>query len=161
MLVEARGGGCERVVCTDVVVCLGPWCSLAQAWFSLPAITAGRAHSITVVPHREVPAQAIFLEYEDSIEWAPEIYPRPDGEVCGLSLWCETFAWWIGGRLCWKRSSQGRWPHFVRDRCMPVGVSFTTNPFQKIQPVFPSRQRHAVRSMKILAATLLASRGQP
>jgi glycine/D-amino acid oxidase-like deaminating enzyme len=48
-----------------------------------------KGHSITLQPTTPIPAQALFVDYVTTAgeRLAPEVYPRPDGEVylCGLS----------------------------------------------------------------------------
>jgi glycine/D-amino acid oxidase-like deaminating enzyme len=48
-----------------------------------------KGHSITLQPTTPIPAQALFVDYVTATggRLAPEVYPRPDGEVylCGLS----------------------------------------------------------------------------
>jgi len=55
----------------------------------LPRVDGLKGFSISLKPQTPVPAQALFVDYldEDGERLAPEIFPRPDGEVylCGLS----------------------------------------------------------------------------
>ncbi|MGI9334039.1 MAG: NAD(P)/FAD-dependent oxidoreductase [Gammaproteobacteria bacterium] len=72
-----------------IVVAMGPWCmGLAEA-LSLPAVSGLKGYSITLRPESPVPAHALFVDYEleNGEQPAPEVVPRPDGEVyiCGLS----------------------------------------------------------------------------
>ena len=64
-----------------VVLALGPWTRSAAAWVDLPAVHGLKGASITLAA--DVPAQMVFSDYlhRDGRRRAPEIYPRPDGEV--------------------------------------------------------------------------------
>lgn len=72
-----------------VVIAMGPWSNLASQWLPLPPVDGLKGFSISLKPETPAPAQALFVEYvdEDGMRMAPEIFPRPDGEVylCGLS----------------------------------------------------------------------------
>ncbi len=72
-----------------VVIAMGPWSTTASQWLPLPPVDGLKGFSITLAPETPVPAQALFVEYVDEggARMAPEIFPRPDGEVylCGLS----------------------------------------------------------------------------
>jgi glycine/D-amino acid oxidase-like deaminating enzyme len=72
-----------------VVIAMGPWSSMAANWLPLPPVAGLKGHSITLRPTTPVPAQALFVDYVTKLgeRLAPEVYPRPDGEVylCGLS----------------------------------------------------------------------------
>ena len=72
-----------------VVIAMGPWSGRAAAWLPLPPVWGLKGHSITLQPTAAIPAQALFVDYVTATgeRLAPEVYPRPDGEVylCGLS----------------------------------------------------------------------------
>jgi len=72
-----------------VVIAMGPWSGRAAAWLPLPPVWGLKGHSITLHPTTPIPAQAVFVDYVTTTgeHLAPEVYPRPDGEVylCGLS----------------------------------------------------------------------------
>jgi glycine/D-amino acid oxidase-like deaminating enzyme len=72
-----------------VVIAMGPWSSLVAPWLPIPPVLGLRGHSITLRPTAPIPAQALFVDYVTASgeRLAPEVYPRPDGEVylCGLS----------------------------------------------------------------------------
>lgn len=72
-----------------VVIAMGPWSGSAAQWLPLPPVWGLKGHSITLQPTTPVPAQALFVDYVTATgeRLAPEVYPRPDGEVylCGLS----------------------------------------------------------------------------
>jgi glycine/D-amino acid oxidase-like deaminating enzyme len=79
----------ERLEGDAVVIAMGPWSLLASQWMRLPVVFGLKGHSLIFDTGNEVPAEALFLEYEDADGTAlsPEIFPRPDGTtyVCGLS----------------------------------------------------------------------------
>ena len=72
-----------------VVIAMGPWSGMLTQWLSLPPVWGLKGHSITLQPPTPIPAQALFVDYVTATgeRLAPEVYPRPDGEVylCGLS----------------------------------------------------------------------------
>ena len=72
-----------------VVIAMGPWSGLIAPELSLPPVWGLKGHSITLQPPILIPAQALFVDYVTATgeRLAPEVYPRPDGEVylCGLS----------------------------------------------------------------------------
>jgi glycine/D-amino acid oxidase-like deaminating enzyme len=72
-----------------VVIALGPWSCCLTTGLPLPPVWGLKGHSITLRPSTPLPAQALFLDYVTTTgeHLAPEVYPRPDGEVylCGLS----------------------------------------------------------------------------
>ncbi|MGE3538245.1 MAG: NAD(P)/FAD-dependent oxidoreductase [Candidatus Tectimicrobiota bacterium] len=79
-----------QVIPADVVViAMGPWSGLAAQWLPLPPVWGLKGHSITVRPSTPIPAQALFVDYitPTGERLAPEVYPRPDGEIylCGVS----------------------------------------------------------------------------
>jgi len=87
----APGGGARGVVVDGtlvpgdtVVVAIGPWTGRLD--LSLPRVLGVKGASIVLAA--EVPAQVVFSEFEtrDGGRYAPEIYPRADGEVyvCGV-----------------------------------------------------------------------------
>lgn len=70
-----------------VVIAMGPWSTLAQAWLTAPAINGEKGASIIVQPADEIAAQALFGQFLDAQgeTYGPEVFPRPDGTVymCG------------------------------------------------------------------------------
>ena len=72
-----------------VVIAMGPWSGHAAQWLPLPPVWGLKGHSITLQPTAPIPAQALFVDYVTATgeRLAPEVFPRPDGEVylCGLS----------------------------------------------------------------------------
>lgn len=81
-----RAAGVEvegRVVAADaVVIAMGPWSLLAAQWMSLPAVYGQRSPSIVYDTANDVPADALFLEYEeDGGAVSIEVFPRADGST--------------------------------------------------------------------------------
>lgn len=79
----------DPLPCDVMVVAMGPWSSQASQWFpAIPPISGRRAHSVIIKPKTPVTATALFMEYrlKKGESKAPEVYPRPDGEVyvCGM-----------------------------------------------------------------------------
>jgi glycine/D-amino acid oxidase-like deaminating enzyme len=78
--VEIDGG----VIETDaVVIAMGPWSLLAAEWMSLPAVFGTRSPSIVYDTGNDVPAHALFLEYQDERRGGVtvEVFPRADGST--------------------------------------------------------------------------------
>ncbi|WFU27455.1 FAD-dependent oxidoreductase [Bradyrhizobium sp. CB1717] len=77
--VEVEG----RVIAADaVVIAMGPWSLLAAQWMSLPAVYGQRSPSIVYDTAADVPADALFLEYEDGGSAVSiEVFPRADGST--------------------------------------------------------------------------------
>jgi glycine/D-amino acid oxidase-like deaminating enzyme len=72
------------VVAADaVVVAMGPWSVLAAGWLPLPAVHAYKGHSLIFETGASTPAEALFLEYQESqgAVAAPEFFPRADGTM--------------------------------------------------------------------------------
>lgn len=72
-----------------VVIAMGPWSMLATRWLPLPAVWGFKGHSLVFRTGDTVPAEALFLEYEeaDGETLTPEIFARADGTVwaCAVS----------------------------------------------------------------------------
>jgi glycine/D-amino acid oxidase-like deaminating enzyme len=72
-----------------VVIALGPWSVLAARWLPLPAVFGLKGHSLIFETGTKVPAEALFLEYQEPMggEQSPEIFPRSNGTtyVCAIS----------------------------------------------------------------------------
>ncbi|WP_249141155.1 FAD-binding oxidoreductase [Bradyrhizobium liaoningense] len=82
--VTARGVEVDgNVVEADaVVIAMGPWSLLAAQWMSLPAVYGQRSPSIVYDTGTDVPADALFLEYEDDGSAVSiEVFPRADGST--------------------------------------------------------------------------------
>jgi glycine/D-amino acid oxidase-like deaminating enzyme len=72
-----------------VVVAMGPWSVLAAQWLPLPPVFGLKGHSLVFATGTSVPAQALFLEYQEASGemHGPEVFPRTDGTtyVCAIS----------------------------------------------------------------------------
>lgn len=81
--------GGETVEGDGVVIAMGPWSILASRWLPLPAVYGFKGHSIVFRTGDAVPAEALFLEYEEASgeTLTPEIFARADGTVwaCAVS----------------------------------------------------------------------------
>jgi glycine/D-amino acid oxidase-like deaminating enzyme len=72
-----------------VVIAMGPWSVLAAQWLPLPPVFGLKGHSLVFETGTKVPAEALFLEYQDGTSgvYSPEVFPRSDGTtyVCAIS----------------------------------------------------------------------------
>ena len=72
-----------------VVIAMGPWSILASQWLSLPPVFGLKGHSLVFETGSKVPAEALFLEYQEASGevHGPEVFPRTDGTtyVCAIS----------------------------------------------------------------------------
>jgi glycine/D-amino acid oxidase-like deaminating enzyme len=90
---DGRAAGVEvdgtSVAADAVVIAMGPWSILAARWLPLPGVFGLKGHSIVFETGSSVPAEALFVEYQEAhgALLAPEVFPRPDGTtyVCGVS----------------------------------------------------------------------------
>jgi glycine/D-amino acid oxidase-like deaminating enzyme len=68
---------------------MGPWSMLAAEWLPLPPVFGLKGHSLVFETGTKVPAQALFLEYQEASGsmQSPEVFPRTDGTtyVCAIS----------------------------------------------------------------------------
>jgi glycine/D-amino acid oxidase-like deaminating enzyme len=84
---EAAVGGVEvdgaSVEADAVVVAMGPWSIVAAQWLPLPAVYAQLSPSLVFDTGTDVPAEALFLEYQDETGdvMTIEIFPRADGNT--------------------------------------------------------------------------------
>jgi glycine/D-amino acid oxidase-like deaminating enzyme len=78
--VEVDGGAIEA---DAAVVAMGPWSLLAAGWMDLPVVFGQRSPSVVYDTGGDVPAHALFLEYQDEREGAltVEVFPRADGST--------------------------------------------------------------------------------
>jgi glycine/D-amino acid oxidase-like deaminating enzyme len=78
--VEVDGGVIEA---DAVVVAMGPWSLLAARWMVVPAVFGQRSPSIVYDLGSDVPADALFLEYqeESGAVVTVEVFPRADGST--------------------------------------------------------------------------------
>lgn len=75
----------------SVVVALGPWSAQAAAWTGAPVPVEGsKAHSTVFrLDAPLAPPVCLFTEHQErGLDFSPEVYPRPCGEVyvCGNSV---------------------------------------------------------------------------
>ena len=79
----------ETVEADGVVIAMGPWSILASRWLPLPAVYGFKGHSLVFRTGDAVPAEALFLDYEEASGEAltPEIFARANGTVwaCAVS----------------------------------------------------------------------------
>jgi len=72
-----------------IVIAMGPWSILAAQWLPLPGVFGLKGHSLVFATGEKVPAEALFLEYQETsgAVHAPEVFPRTDGTtyVCAIS----------------------------------------------------------------------------
>jgi glycine/D-amino acid oxidase-like deaminating enzyme len=66
-----------------VVVAMGPWSVLAASWMELPAVYGQQSPSIVYDTGKDVPPEALFLDYhdEDGSVVTVEVFPRADGST--------------------------------------------------------------------------------
>jgi glycine/D-amino acid oxidase-like deaminating enzyme len=78
--IEAEGSIIEA---DAIVIALGPWSRLAAEWLPLPAVFGQQSPSLVYDTGRDVPADALFLEYRDESgeELTVEVFPRADGST--------------------------------------------------------------------------------
>lgn len=71
-----------------VVIAMGPWSILATRWLPLPAVFGYKGHSLVFETGETVPAEALFLEYQEASGeiLAPELFPRADGTTCVCAI---------------------------------------------------------------------------
>lgn len=71
------------------VIAMGPWSGLAAQWLPLPDVFGQQSPSIVYDTGTDVPADALFLDYQDASgnEVPLEVFPRADGSthVCAFS----------------------------------------------------------------------------
>jgi glycine/D-amino acid oxidase-like deaminating enzyme len=79
----------ETITGDAIVIAMGPWSILATQWLPLPGVFGLKGHSLVFDTGERVPAQALFLEYQEAsgAVQAPELFPRRDGTtyVCAIS----------------------------------------------------------------------------
>ena len=66
-----------------VIIAMGPWSILAAQWLPLPVVFGQQSPSLVYDTGADVPADALFLEYEDKSGAAVsvEVFPRADGST--------------------------------------------------------------------------------
>jgi glycine/D-amino acid oxidase-like deaminating enzyme len=77
---EVDGGAIEA---DAVVVAMGPWSILAAEWMVLPPVFGRRSPSLVYDTGMEIPAEALFLEYQDESGdvVTVEVFPRANGNT--------------------------------------------------------------------------------
>jgi glycine/D-amino acid oxidase-like deaminating enzyme len=79
----------DLIAADAVVIAMGPWSVLAARWLPLPPVFGLKGHSLIFDTGTEVPAEALFLDYQESGGdfQSPEVFPRADGTtyVCAIS----------------------------------------------------------------------------
>jgi glycine/D-amino acid oxidase-like deaminating enzyme len=70
----------EAISADAVVIAMGPWCLRAAQWMQLPLVFGQQSPSLVYDTGKDVPAEALFLEYEDDDRGAVtvEVFPRGD-----------------------------------------------------------------------------------
>jgi glycine/D-amino acid oxidase-like deaminating enzyme len=65
------------------VFAMGPWSIAAADWLRLPAVFGHLSPSLVFDTGKEIPAEALFLDYqdEDGTEHTVEVFPRADGST--------------------------------------------------------------------------------
>ncbi len=78
--VEIDGGVIEA---DAVVVAMGPWSLLSARWMPLPAVFGQRSPSLVYDLGADVPADALFLDYQEpgGAAVSVEVFPRADGST--------------------------------------------------------------------------------
>jgi len=78
----------ETIAADAVVIALGPWSLRAAQWLRLPLVYGLQSPSLVYDTGTEVPAEALFLDYQDESGSAVtvEVFPRADGSthVCAF-----------------------------------------------------------------------------
>jgi glycine/D-amino acid oxidase-like deaminating enzyme len=81
--------GGELVEADAVIIAMGPWSTLAAQWLPLPAVFGYKGHSLVFDTGETIPAEALFLEYQEASGevLTPELFPRGDGTtwICAIS----------------------------------------------------------------------------
>jgi glycine/D-amino acid oxidase-like deaminating enzyme len=73
----------ETIEADAVVVAMGPWSLRAAEWLKLPAVFGQQSPSLVYHTGTEVPAEALFLDYQEDRGNAVtiEVFPRADGST--------------------------------------------------------------------------------
>jgi glycine/D-amino acid oxidase-like deaminating enzyme len=78
----------ETIRADAVVIAMGPWSLRAAQWLQLPAVFGLQSPSLVYDTGKDVPAEALFLDYDDGGNAVTvEVFPRADGttHVCAFS----------------------------------------------------------------------------
>lgn len=73
----------ETISADAVVIAMGPWSLRAAQWLQLPLVYGMASPSLVYDTGTDVPAQALFLDYqvEDEAVAGVEVFPRADGST--------------------------------------------------------------------------------
>jgi glycine/D-amino acid oxidase-like deaminating enzyme len=72
----------EMISADAVVITMGPWSLRAAQWLRVPAVFGMRSPSLVYRTGRDVPAEALFLDYtENGDALTIEVFPRADGST--------------------------------------------------------------------------------
>ena len=73
----------ETIRADAVVIAMGPWSLRAAEWLRVPAVFGQQSPSLVYDTASDVPAEALFLEYEENSGNAVtvEVFPRADGST--------------------------------------------------------------------------------
>jgi glycine/D-amino acid oxidase-like deaminating enzyme len=79
----------ETIRADAVVIAMGPWSLQAARWLQIPAVFGQQSPSLVYDTGKDVPAEALFLDYQDhgGDVVTVEVFPRADGttHVCAFS----------------------------------------------------------------------------
>jgi glycine/D-amino acid oxidase-like deaminating enzyme len=83
--VEVDGGVIEA---DAVIVAMGPWSVISAKWISLPAVFGQRSPSLVYDTGTDVPAEALFLDYqeESGAVLTVEVFPRANGNTLATAF---------------------------------------------------------------------------
>ena len=73
----------ETIPADAVVIAMGPWSLHAAQWLQLPAVFGLQSPSLVYDTGTDVPAEALFLDYQDEngTSVGVEVFPRADGST--------------------------------------------------------------------------------
>jgi glycine/D-amino acid oxidase-like deaminating enzyme len=73
----------ETIAADAIVIAMGPWTLLAAQWVSIPPVFGMQSPSLVYDTGKDVPAEALFLDYEqdDGSPVTVEVFPRADGST--------------------------------------------------------------------------------
>jgi len=73
----------KTIAADAVVIAMGPWSLRAAQWMQLPLVFGQQSPSLVYDTGQDVPAEALFLDYEDDERGAVtvEVFPRGDGST--------------------------------------------------------------------------------
>ena len=73
----------QTVQADAVVIAMGPWSLLAAQWLPIPAVFGQQSPSLVYNTDKDIPAEALFLDYEEDgrVVVTVEVFPRADGST--------------------------------------------------------------------------------